>query len=186
MVRFAGIVILFAFFFAMVAPDDMGSSLSSGDDDSARSIYAGRNASPEADQIDQSADTSASTEASLAGQELVISRGDDGQFHLDVDVNGQALSFMVDTGADMVALTVDDARRIGIVVEPQQFRQVGMGAGGAVRGQPIQLETLTVAGHEIGQIDAVVVDGLTQNLLGQSVLRQMGSLQLSGDRMTLN
>jgi len=186
MLRFAGIVIIFAFIFAMIAPDDVGSAMSSGNDGSDQAGYALARAPEESGESETEAEPNASPEPAFATQEVVISRGDDGQFHLDIDVNGQPVPFMVDTGADMVALTIEDARRIGIVVEPQQFQPVGMGAGGPVRGQPVRLDTLKVAGHEIVGIDAVVVDGLTQNLLGQSVLRQMGSLQLSGDTMTLN
>lgn len=184
MVRFAGIVIIFAFIFALVAPDDMGKRLSPEDERPSENMAVAQGA-VESDQAGVDAQPLTASGTSVFQDEVVISRGADGQFHLDVDINGQSLPFLVDTGADMVALTIDDARRIGIVVEPQNFQQVGMGAGGAVRGQPVKLDTLNVAGHEIGQIDAVVIDGLTTNLLGQSVLRQMGSLQLSGDTMTL-
>jgi predicted aspartyl protease len=34
-------------------------------------------------------------------------------------------------------------------------------------------------------VSAVVIRGLPVNLLGQSVLRRLGSVQLSGDRMVI-
>lgn len=177
--RFAAFIILFAMLFAMVVPDDMGHSFANNDEAMPRDVVSERGPSAVASDHPRS-------ELALNSPSTVIARGSDGQFHLDVSVNGQNLPFLIDTGADMVALTIDDARRIGVVVEPQKFQQVGIGAGGAVRGQPILLDNIRVAGHEIGRMDAVVVEGLTHNLLGQSVLRQMGRLELSGDTMTLN
>lgn len=179
--RFAAVIILFALVFAMVVPDDMGNSLASGD---GQVIEARPDHGPAASADDAPASAPAPT-LPLISRATVIERGDDGQFHLDIDVNGQRLPFLVDTGADMVALTIGDARQIGIVVEPQFFREIGVGAGGALRGQPVILDNISVAGHEIQRIEAVVIDGLTHNLLGQSVLRKMGKLELSGDRMTL-
>ncbi|WP_169731717.1 retropepsin-like aspartic protease family protein [Sphingomonas jaspsi] len=164
----------------MMAPADMGKMVAPENKPSVHTITEESSYVNDPDVApSQAVDT-------MVGQKVVIPRDRDGQFHLDASVNGQALPFLVDTGADLVALTVDDARRIGIVVEPQSFQHVGTGAGGAVRGQPIMIDHLTVAGHEISQVQGVVIDGLTTNLLGQSVLRQMGSLQLSGDTMTLD
>ena len=46
----------------------------------------------------------------------MLKRGSSGQFHLSGEVNGQAVRFLVDTGADVVALTEDSAEAIGIQV----------------------------------------------------------------------
>ena len=40
--------------------------------------------------------------------------------------------------------------------------------------------------HEVRNVDAVVVEGLPTNLLGQSVLRRLGKVELSGDRMVIH
>ena len=41
------------------------------------------------------------------------------------------------------------------------------------------------AGKTMHEVDAVVVKGLTVNLLGQSVLRQLGGIELTGDKMVI-
>lgn len=178
--RFAAIVLIFAFIFAMMVPSDF--SVSTGEEDS--SISRAPVETVQSDDVDEAPVEQPALEVSDVG--ISIQRGEDGQFHLNAEVNGQEMPFLVDTGADHVALTVESARRAGIDVDPESFEPVGMGAGGVVEGQRIRLESMSVAGHDIGAIDALVLNGLTKNLLGQSVLREVASLELSGDTMTIN
>ena len=114
-----------------------------------------------------------------------IRRDDSGQFRLTARVNGDDTEFLVDTGADIVALTVDDARRLGISIDPASFQPLMRTASGTGRGAVIELRSIEVAGHEFENVTAVVMEGLQVNLLGQSVLRRFGSLELSGDRMVI-
>lgn len=114
-----------------------------------------------------------------------LQRDGSGQFHLTARVNGDDTEFLVDTGADIVALTVEDARRLGIAVDPASFVPLMRTASGTGRGMIVELRSLEVAGHEFHNVDAVVMEGLGVNLLGQSVLRRFGSVELSGDRMVI-
>ncbi|MEO6113234.1 MAG: TIGR02281 family clan AA aspartic protease [Sphingomicrobium sp.] len=114
-----------------------------------------------------------------------IQRDASGQFYVDGKVNEAATRFLVDTGADMVALTIDDARRAGLWIDPTSFSVVGAGASGAVRGKQYRVDRLTVAGRTLNGVDVVVLEGLGTNLLGQSVLRRFDKVELDGDRMTL-
>ena len=114
-----------------------------------------------------------------------IKRDSSGQFYLDGKVNETFTRFLVDTGADMVALTIDDARRAGLWIDPTSFSVVGAGASGAVRGKQYRIDRLTVAGRTLNGVDVVVLEGLGTNLLGQSVLRRFDKVELDGDRMTL-
>ena len=50
-------------------------------------------------------------------QEVVLFKSMNGHFQAGVRVNGQDIEMMVDTGASMVALTHDDAERVGIIPE---------------------------------------------------------------------
>lgn len=179
--RFAAMVIAFALIFAMVVPEE---SAYSGLDDDGPPPQSTPAIPPE-DSADEEASADQPSEMELSETGITIQRGADGQFHMVVAVNGQELPFLVDTGADEIALTVEDARSAGVAVDPEQFEPVGMGAGGVVEGQRVRLDNVQVAGRDIGAMDAVVLDGLTHNLLGQSVLREIASLELAGDTMTL-
>jgi aspartyl protease family protein len=118
-------------------------------------------------------------------QPTVLDRADNGHFFTVANVNGEPIKFVVDTGATEVALTQDDARRAGVKFDPGQFDVVGTGAGGAVRGQVVELEDVVLDGKRVSGIHALVLDGLTISLLGQNYLRRLDSVSISGDRMTL-
>ena len=116
---------------------------------------------------------------------MVLQRDGSGQFHLSAQVEGQDTDFLVDTGADIVALTVDEAGRLGHPVDPADFVPMMQTASGTGNGTLIHLDRLEVAGAEFHDIDAVVLDGLPVNLLGQSVLAKLGQVSLEGDRMVI-
>ena len=121
---------------------------------------------------------------SIAG-EVTLLRDPAGHFRTDASVNGQNTSFVVDTGADIVALTVDDARRIGIAFDPAAFTVIAQGASGPVRGQEVTIERVELGGHSLTNVRGAVLEGLGQNLLGQTVLGKLGSVQMEGDKMVL-
>jgi len=114
-----------------------------------------------------------------------IERDAQGQFHLDVDAGGESVRFLVDTGADVVALTEDDADRLGIRPDASDFRPMLQTASGTGMGAPVQIARLTIGGHDLDDIEAVVVPDLPVSLLGQSALRRLGSVTLRGDRLVI-
>lgn len=124
------------------------------------------------------------TSGSWGGEARLTRRGN-GHFYGNAMVNGQPVEMIIDTGASSVALTVEDARRVGIVVDPASFEVVGTGASGPVRGQRIQLESVELEGRRISGVSGAVLEGLEQSLLGQSYLSRIGSITMNGDYLTL-
>jgi len=114
-----------------------------------------------------------------------LARQDDGHFYLDMQVNGMPVRFLVDTGASMVALTVKDAQMAAVPVNPAQFQVVGHGASGEVRGQMVELGQFGIAGKTVTKVDAVVIEGGEQSLLGQSFLSRFDSVEIHGDELVL-
>lgn len=135
--------------------------------------------------IDASPHEHAYVASDYAGDALNIERGADGQFHLTAQINGEDASFLVDTGADVVALTPEDASQLGIYVDPASFKPILRTASGTGYGQRVRLDSIVIGGRELTNVDAVVVDGLGMNLLGQSVLRRLGRVELQGDRLVI-
>ena len=117
--------------------------------------------------------------------ETKLERAPNGHFYADGNVNGQPVRLVVDTGATTVALTVADAQRIGVSFSPNEFTVIGTGASGAVRGQPVTLDSVEIGGKQVRGVRAAVVEGLDVSLLGQTYLGRIGSVQMSGDTMTL-
>ena len=119
-------------------------------------------------------------------QETVLERESNGHFYTHAKVNDDELvHFVVDTGATVVALTVDDARRLGISVDPSEFTVVGEGASGLVRGKDVMLKSVEVDGKRVENVRGVVLEGSRLSLLGQAYLSRMGEVEMSGDYMVL-
>lgn len=116
---------------------------------------------------------------------LTLTRNGSGQFTLPALVNGSDMIFLVDTGADLVALTESDAEALGIMPAEEEFQPTIQTASGVGYGAPVVLSEVEVAGHTFNDVDAVVVKDLGTNLLGQSLLRQLGSVELKGDKMVI-
>lgn len=115
----------------------------------------------------------------------VLARDASGQFHVTVTVNGRDLRFLVDTGADLVALTPQSAQDLGLNVAPGDYRPVLRTASGTGMGAPVTLDSVEISGRRLSHQPAVVAQGLSENLLGQSVLRNIGRVELRGDTMVL-
>lgn len=117
--------------------------------------------------------------------ETVLDRTANGHFVAIADVNDEPVRFVVDTGADTVALTVEDARRARVDFDPAQFVVVGRGAGGDVRGQVVRIADIVLDGKRATDVSAVVLEGADISLLGHSYLRRMANVQIAGDQMRL-
>jgi aspartyl protease family protein len=121
------------------------------------------------------------------GQEqgIRLERAANGHFLAQARVNGAPVAFVVDTGATTVALTVEDARRAGIAVNPARFTIVGTGAGGPLRGQQVAIDRVDLEGREVRGVNGVVIEGLEVSLLGQSYLSRLESVTMNGATMVL-
>lgn len=117
-------------------------------------------------------------------RDTVLTRESNGHFYATAEVNAQPVRFLVDTGATTIALTQDDARRIGVAFDPARFEVVGAGAGGAIRGQRVRLGEVRLDGKSGYDLGAVVIEGLPVSLLGQNYLRTV-NVAIDGERMTL-
>jgi aspartyl protease family protein len=92
---------------------------------------------------------------------------------------------MIDTGATSIALTPEDARRVGVALDTDDRTYVGQGAGGALTGQFVRLDRVRLGSRSASGMDAAVIDGASTNLLGQSFLSQFQEVSVRGDVMTL-
>jgi len=117
--------------------------------------------------------------------DTVLERTGRGHFLAIADVNGEPIRFVVDTGADTVALTMGDARRAHIAFDPGRFDIVGRGAGGDVRGEEVRIDTIVLDGKRATNVSGVVLEGADVSLLGHTYLRRLSDVQIKGDQMIL-
>ena len=117
-------------------------------------------------------------------RESVLERSEGGHFYANVEVNGELVRFLVDTGATGVALTEADAERIGIQFSRGDYEPVGMGASGPVRGKFVTLDKVSLDGKAAHDVDGAILEGSDISLLGQNYLGRY-SVEMRGDTMRI-
>lgn len=117
--------------------------------------------------------------------QAVLTADGRGQFTTESTVNGNSMRFLVDTGASLVAIPGNEARRMGIDFAKGQ-KGVAQTANGPAPVYRIKLDSIKVGEIELLNVDAIVMDGggLAQPLLGMSFLNRV-EMRRDGDTMTL-
>lgn len=129
---------------------------------------------------------SGAVETGAQGSDAQIMRAADGHYWAEAEVDGRAVRVLVDTGASVVALTRDDARRLGLNLTPASFDRTVQTASGPARAAAVTLGAVAVAGAEVREVQALVVEeGLAQSLLGMSYLGRLSAFEATPASLTL-
>jgi aspartyl protease family protein len=87
------------------------------------------------------------------------------------EVNGRSAPFVVDTGATLIALSGEQASRLGLNWQNNPSGRVET-AGGATKAYSLMLEKVSIGGLDVHHVEAVVIPKQTiPALLGMSFLR---------------
>ena len=125
-----------------------------------------------------------SRSAAGSGSKVTLHSDSRGHFMAQGQVNGIGLTMMVDTGASMIAMSSNDATRLGINYKKGQLGSVAT-ANGTAAAYKVKLDSVKIGDIEMTQIDAVVQEnGLPFALLGMSFLNRT-EMHRDGDLMTL-
>ncbi len=120
------------------------------------------------------------------GWEYIVTAGPNGHFVVDAMVNGSPITFLVDTGASDIVLTMADARRLGFIPGNLDFSEQYQTANGEVRGAPVRLRELRIGQYSLCDLEASVNEGpMTVSLLGMSFLEQLRGYQVEDGRLIL-
>ena len=123
----------------------------------------------------------------LSDDTLVLKRDRSGHFLANVEVNGQDIQFLVDTGASDLVLSQADAKVAGIDPDGLNYFMIAKTANGEVRSAPVRLDTVAMAKFIDTNVPARVNGGeLDISLLGMSYLDRFRSFRVEGDRMYLS
>jgi aspartyl protease family protein len=109
-----------------------------------------------------------------------------GHFHVDALVNGTAVNFLVDTGASDVAISTDDARRLGLDPDKLVYNMPYQTANGVTMAARVTLGEIKVGDIVVRNVQASVGRGnMDMSLLGMTFLNRIGSIEVKGDRLVL-
>lgn len=100
----------------------------------------------------------------------VIKPDPNGHFIAKANINGVALPLLFDTGASIIALSYEDAVKLGIRLNPGDFRTQIQTANGFAAAAEITLKEVRVDGIAISDVPAMVLPPgkLETSLLGRS------------------
>jgi aspartyl protease family protein len=115
-----------------------------------------------------------------------IVKAADGHFWAEAKVDGRAVRFLIDTGATAVALSQADAKRLGIDTAALDYNYKVMTASGETRAASVKLASVSVAGAQVRDVEALVVEkGLETSLLGMTYLGRLSSFQATPRALVL-
>ncbi len=118
---------------------------------------------------------------------VTLRRNIDGHFATRVMVNGDPVTFLLDTGASSVVLPLEVATNLGYTPSDLSFIvQVGTANGVAVAA-PIRIDRMEVGDIALRNVEALVLERgrLSQPLLGMSFLNRLSGFDVSGNTLTL-
>jgi len=113
--------------------------------------------------------------------EVKIPRSSNGHYFTAGTINGRSAKFMVDTGATVIAMNINEARRLGIDLR-QAKKGMSSTAGGMVDTFRVVLDKVSVGNVTLHSIAASVINGdfPEQILLGNSFLSKVEMTEQSG------
>jgi aspartyl protease family protein len=115
-----------------------------------------------------------------------LKKEDDGHYWASAQINGATIRLMVDTGASVVALTPRDARRAGLDIASLPKTAHISTANGEIIAGVAMLKRVKIAGIEVTDVQAVVVEeGLSTSLLGMSFLNRLKGWQTTPTALLL-
>ncbi|MFW2439341.1 MAG: retropepsin-like aspartic protease family protein [Arenicellales bacterium] len=116
---------------------------------------------------------------------VTLNMGAGGFFHADGEINNKSVVFLVDTGANSVAMNASTARRLDIDFESGK-KSLASTANGVTRMYSVVLDKVSVGAIEIDNVEAAVIQdpGPAGILLGMSFLSKL-EMNRSGTTMEL-
>ncbi len=112
--------------------------------------------------------------------QVKIRRGRGGHYSTVAKINNQRINVLVDTGATLVALTYEDARRAGIYLSRSDFTARSRTANGIARSAPVTIRSIRIGDITLRNIRASVSEpgALHVTLLGMSFLGRLARVEM--------
>jgi aspartyl protease family protein len=117
---------------------------------------------------------------------VVLWPGGGGQYRTEGMINGQSVRFLVDTGATTIALSGDEATRLGIDFRKRGRVGYASTASGVVRAYSLTLDKVELGAIALYNVEAGVIEGSfpSEVLLGMSFLGRL-NMKREGEQLEL-
>jgi aspartyl protease family protein len=138
-------------------------------------------------QVEQQGQAAPAAQGAVSSEGAAeVSKSADGHYWAEAEVNGRWMRCLIDTGATVVALNVEDARRLGLDPATLKYDAQVNTANGMTRAAQVELDHVSVAGARVDHVSALVVQsGLAQPLLGMSYLGRLSRFEATPTTLIL-
>jgi aspartyl protease family protein len=112
---------------------------------------------------------------------VTIQRNELLQYMTTAQINGRSVEVLVDTGANVVAMNTDHARKLGVDLKSGKPASVET-AGGVVKARFVVLRSVNLGGIKVNNVQASVIDGEFPGtiLLGMTYLQHVDIQEENG------
>ena len=115
-----------------------------------------------------------------------VPRGPGGHYDVTLEVEGEPVRFVVDTGATDVVLSRADAERVGVDLDALVYTGVAETANGTVRVAEVTLEEVRLGDIVDHDLRASVTEGeLFSSLLGMRYLDRFARISIENGQLVL-
>ncbi|MCA0432913.1 MAG: TIGR02281 family clan AA aspartic protease [Proteobacteria bacterium] len=110
-----------------------------------------------------------------------------GHFVTEADINGSPVTVLVDTGATMVALSYEDAEKVGLKPHALDFNVPVSTANGVGKAARVQLRQIMIDNVKVRDVDGLVLQQgvMRGTLLGMSFLSRLRSFAVEDGKLLL-
>ena len=118
--------------------------------------------------------------------DIIVYQGADTMFRTTGSMNGYPVNFLVDTGASSIAMSSDQAKRLGINYKLNGKPTWVSTASGIERAVTVTINKVTISGVTIRSVEGLVIEGSEPStpLLGMSYLNRF-KIMNDGNMMRL-
>lgn len=119
--------------------------------------------------------------------QITIARSGNGHFYIDaIGINNQKIHFLIDTGASDVAITKEDAIKLGFDPSKLKYTRRYNTANGIAYAAPVIVKQMTIGKKTFYNFEAHVTSGdLDVSLLGMSLINNFSNFKITKDMLIL-
>ncbi|MDP4595015.1 MAG: TIGR02281 family clan AA aspartic protease [Beijerinckiaceae bacterium] len=119
--------------------------------------------------------------------DVTIAADKGGQYSSQVEIDGQSIPMLVDTGATVVSLRAEDAQKLGIVPMPGDYTVKLSTANGEITAARTTLRSVRIDNITVNDVDAVILPegALHKSLLGMSFLNKLQKFEVASGNLVL-